>query len=247
MLRVIMLFVLMTGYVFAEDGLMNVMFNERVPYMSEVKAANTVKGLTADVVNYAFPKAGIKYKWENVPAKRQLEILTVGTDLAVGLGWFKNPDREKFAKFSVAMYQDKPMHAIVKATNKKLTSGKTVESVLKDQNINMLIKDGYSYGQFIDDKIKALNPKMSKVTVESVNMVKMLYADRADYFFITPEEADDVIAQAGYKMEEFNLISFSDMPEGGKRYLMYSKSVDDATIKKIDTYIEEYLKTKVKK
>ena len=99
------------------------------------------------------------------------------------VGWHKNPERDKFAKYSHYIYQNKTRIAIARADNDKIESGKIVDDVLSDQYLKLLLKDGYSYGSYLDKKMAQCNPNLNKTSVESMNMINMILARRADYFF----------------------------------------------------------------
>ena len=70
-----------------------------------------------------------------------------------------------------------------------------------------------------------------------------IYAKYDDYFFIAPEEADELIRSSGLPQKSFKYVTFSNMPEGEKRFLMCSKRVDDTLIDTLNAAILEYTKT----
>lgn len=68
-------------------------------------------------------------------------------------------------------------------------------------------------------------------------MIRMIMANRADFMFISEEEAAYSIEQAGFAPNELQLIHVRDMPEGEKRYLMCNKNVPDEVIEKLNQFI----------
>jgi hypothetical protein len=210
-------------------------YHERVPYMETTDTG--VSGLTATPATIAFEQSGVAFQWALTPTNRQLEIAQANTGRDCFLGWFKNPDRELFARFTLPLYQDRPMAALALATNENVGSGRTVEESLTDATITLLVKDGYSYGTFLDGKIAEYNPIRETTTVENIDMLEMLHAERADYFFIAPEEAEALIAASTFPAEDFKLIEFSDMPPGNYRYIMCSFQVEEAEIEQLNAAI----------
>jgi len=101
-------------------------------------------------------------------------------------------------------------------------------------------RDGYSYGSYLDSKIEEYQPEMERTTGENINMLNMVYNRRSDYFFIAPEEAENPIELSEYDQSDFKLIQFSDIPDGEKRYIIFSKQVDDEIIRRINVYLREY-------
>ena len=233
-----LLLFLLTSIAFGEEPL-QILYTARAPYMAP-NASGEVTGLTADPTAYALKKARIPFKWVEVPSARQIVMIKENKARLAGLGWYKNPEREGFAKFSTPLYQDKQIAVLARKDNQKIALAKTVEQLLSNKDIVLLAKSGYSYGKFLDERIAQHQPSISLVTVENLSMILMIDACRADYMFISPEEADVAINMAKVHPEDLQLVTLPDMPPGEKRYLMFSKLVDDDTIKLISKYMDEY-------
>ncbi|MEA2108694.1 MAG: hypothetical protein U9P07_04665, partial [Pseudomonadota bacterium] len=171
----------------APHGIITIHYHERPPYY--ITGSLGVYGLCADPAKLAFTKAGVQFQWQKTPAKRQMAIIKANRSKDCLLGWFKNSEREKFANYSACIYQDKHLMALARADNKKMISGRTLEETLANASLILLRKNGYSYGRFVDTKINELHPKQEVTNIENVGMFKMIHAKRADYFFISEEEA----------------------------------------------------------
>ncbi|MDE2428233.1 MAG: hypothetical protein KGM99_05860, partial [Burkholderiales bacterium] len=82
----------------AEDKI-TLNYNERPPYI--VPAADgSATGLTATPAANAFSTAGIPVTWTKIPPNRQLIVVQENKSANCAIGWFKNSERETFAKFS---------------------------------------------------------------------------------------------------------------------------------------------------
>lgn len=207
-------------------------YNDRPPYL--VSAADgAVTGLTATPATNACKSTGIDCAWVKMPTNRQLAIVkeNIGMDCAVG--WFKNPEREKFAKFTKPIYRDKPTVALV-SKQFLIKEGRPLEAVLAGKGVRVLVKEGFSYGAFLDDLLARLKPTIVSTAVENIQMVQMIRADRADFMFVAEEEASYLVEQAGFSIKNFRLLNFPDMPNGEKRHIMCSKQVSDDVIGKLN-------------
>lgn len=211
----------------AQDKLV-IAYNERPPYL-KTNPDGSVAGLTATPVANALKAAGIPFVWENNPSNRQLQTIREGGSRYCGIGWFKNPEREKFAKFSKAIYRDKPTVAIAQLGFVARDSDKLAD-VLRRTDIKVLVKEKYSYGPYIDNLLATLKTPLILTTSENSSMIKMVNVGRADFMFTSEEEAAYFVEQAGYSLKDFHIFRFQDMPEGEKRYLMCSKDVPDELI-----------------
>ncbi len=207
----------------AQDAL-QLWYLERSPYYV-TEADGSVSGIVASPVEAAMNAAGIDRQWKQSPGARQLAEVERGTAFACGVGWFRNPKREAFARFSKPVYRDKPMVALIRADDEKTKAHPTLESLMRDKGLAMGAKNGFSYGGFADGMIEALAPKQVVTSQDHKGMGRMLAKRRFDYLLIAAEEADHVLAQLGPLGEQLTTQELSDFPPGNTRYLMCSKAV----------------------
>lgn len=213
-------------------------YNERPPYL--VTTQNGVEGLVGGRTSAVFEKSNLPFVWVQTPSKRQIYILQQNNGRNCLPGWFKTADRESFAKYTIPIYQDEPQIALTRARNDEIPATTTVDEIFKRSELTLLVKDGYSYGSFLDQKIAELDPARIETTVENSGMLKMIYAGHADYFFIAPEEAEGVITASGYELQDFKEIHFTDITEGENRYILCDFQIDDATIDLLNEAIRQY-------
>lgn len=230
-------FLLCTSVVSAED-VIQIYYEERTPY-AVTGPQGDVSGLTATPTKNAFQKAGINFQWKKMPFKRQLQTIKYNKKMACGIGWFKNPEREEFATFSVPIYQDMPSITISKRGNTSVAKHENAESLLKDKSLKLLVKDGFSYGRYIDELIEKHNPDLV-VAVGSSNlqMLQMILSGRADYFIVSEEEAEEIITSAGYSLQDFQRQRYTDMPPGNKRYIACSQQVAHEIVDSLNVLIK---------
>jgi polar amino acid transport system substrate-binding protein len=209
--------------------------NRRPFYMRD---GNRVHGLVIDPIARAFEAAGITHVWRETPAKRQLEIIAAGEERSCGAGWFKTPEREIFARYSLPIYRDKPFIAVVRADADFFGERQsTLEHAFKDRRLNLLVKEGYSYGPHIDQRLLDLDPQRIATTADNQDLLRMIEHHRADYTLITEEEASDLLASPEVGGDRFKIVRFSDMPAGGKRYIICSKKVSEEEMARLDAAI----------
>jgi polar amino acid transport system substrate-binding protein len=204
-------------------------YYERTPY-AVADNQGDVSGLCASPAAAAFEQAGIPFQWKRMPFKRQLATIKHNKKKACGIGWFKNPEREQFARFTDPIYQDKPAVTLSKNGNQALKRYSDLKSLIKDKGVKLLVKDGFSYGAYIDGLIEKYDPEVVVATGTNIQMLQMLLAERADYFFTSEEEAEHMIQSAGFSVSQFQLQRYRDMPPGNNRYITCSEQVSPETI-----------------
>lgn len=173
----------------AANNEINLHYNERPPYLITVN--NELTGLTSATAIAVFQKAKVPYNLTITPTARQMDLIKTNLSSDCAIGWFKNPDRESFAKFTLPIYQDRPQIALTQKKNKKIGADpRSVQSLLANKNLLILVKKGYSYGAFFDELIDKYHPTNMATVAKNTVMIRQIEESRADYMLISPEEAD---------------------------------------------------------
>jgi len=224
------------GTASAQPAPMTVYFNERPPYA--VSAGEQVQGLTATPAAHAFAAAGVPFRWVKLPSNRQILSIRDNRAPECALGWFRNPEREQFARFSKPLYQDRPTVAL---SHQGLSpAGRRLADVLSQPGITVLVKERFSYGAYVDGLLAQLRPTVTATTVENAQMVQMVARRRADLMFAAEEEASVLIEQAGPEdARQLKVLHFTDLPEGEKRHLMCSRAVPEEVMQRLNAAIPD--------
>lgn len=213
-------------------------YNERPPYL--VVTDNGVEGLTGQPATNAFEKSKISFQWVQTPTQRQLYLLQQNSGQDCFVGWFKTPERAAYAKYTLPIYQDRPQVGLTRADNDNIPAASSISEIFSDRSLTLLVKAGYSYGEFIDRSIKNFDPVIMETTSESGAMLNIISAKHADYFFVAPEEAQGLISASDFNRSDFKYINFEDVPQGEYRYIMCSAQVDDYVINQLNAAIARY-------
>lgn len=215
-------------------GRVEVYYNERPPYLITA-ADGSVHGLTATPADKAFRAAGIPATWSRVPSNRQLALLREGGQRCA-IGWYRTREREQYAKFSRPIYRDQPLAALV-SRQLALPPHSSLKDVLAWPGLRVLLKEKYSYGHYVDELLAKQPSAALMTTAENVTMLDMIRAGRASMMFVTDEEADYLLRQAGSAAAAVRLLRFSDVPKGEARHIMCSKDVGDDIMQQLDQSI----------
>lgn len=220
---------LLATFSFAQS--VEIVYEKRPPYIE--KKENTITGILGDVLINALDKAKITYTIHEKPSKRHLHEIKANRSVLCAVGWFKNPEREKFAKYTKPLYQDKPMGILTRTNHPLIKENLTIDQLLSNKSLIILGKKSYSYGKFIDEKIKEYNNKKRDVNSDNITMLKLIEKKRADFMFISYEEATSLLKEYSNK-DALQFVALKEMPEGNKRYLICSKKTDDTIINLIN-------------
>lgn len=208
---------------------------ERPPYVAQRAGGADVDGLTATPAAQAFAAAGIAFRWVQLPTMRQLVTLKDSPRPACAVGWFRNAEREQQFKFTRAIYRDRPTVAIARAEFQP--AGASLAETLRAPRLQVLLKDGFSYGPLIDGMLATARPERVVTSAETMSMVRMVAAQRAQFMFAAEEEAAYLIEQAGVPATQLKLLHFADLPPGERRHILCSKATPDELIERLNRAI----------
>ena len=113
----------------------------------------------------------------------------------------------------------------------------TLEGLLQSGSFFFGRVQGFSEGALLDRMISKYQDKTVQVAADSIRLLKMVESRRCDFMLIPPEEVDVLMDAAQVPKEKFMLKAMSDIPQGNSRHIIYSKSVDEALIRKVDQAI----------
>jgi uncharacterized protein (TIGR02285 family) len=207
-------------------------YQVRAPYTFVVGGRLT--GLLGDRVMVALAAAGVPFKLAEVPPSRQLADLRDDVAPVCAIGWFKTPERERFARYSRPLYRDQAIAVLTRVTNSRVVAVDKIEPLLAARDLTLGVRANYSYGTFLDERIAAFKPVRHITEATTVQMILQLVGERFDYMFIGPEEASAAIAEAGVGAAQLVLHPLSDMPPGEQRYLLCSHKVGDELFSRIN-------------
>lgn len=215
-------------------------YYERAPYA--VRQANgDVTGLTADPAAAAFQKAGIRFQWQAIPARRQQVHIERANTLECGVGWYKTADRASVGKFTEPIYRDKPTVAVARLNFNP--PEKSLAAMAANPSVRILMKNGLTYGRNVPGIMATAKAHVQVVTGDQSALARMVAADRADFVLSPYEEASTLMASVGQEGQRLKILHFDDVVAGDTRHLWCSKQVSDVTIARLNQAIAHNVKS----
>jgi len=212
----------------ASSELIVLNYYERPPFMVG-QPDGSAAGLTADPAAALFRKAGVPFRWQKTPAKRQLSEIESGAGYDCGIGWFASVERADTTLLVGPIYRDKPP-VVLAGPAYPLDPAKPIDEQLAGRKSPVLIKDGLTYGSYITRLIRDAQLNTILVSVEQAQMVKMLVAGRANLMFSTREEADMLLSDSAQLAEKVHAVPLGPDAVGEDRYLLCSSKIDEKII-----------------
>lgn len=217
------------------DDAITATYTVRPPYLLQAAGA-APSGLIGTPAVAAFQAAGIPVAWTQLPTNRQLAMMKDPAARSCALGWFRTPERERYAKFTKAIYRDKDWVLLARADFDPDDSV-TLETLLQRPSTRVLVKDNYSYGAHIDAMMARLKPIVAISTGTQAQMLQSIGAGSVDFTYVSQEEAQYLLAHGGEAAKHLRIVKPRDMPRGGERYIMCGKGVPDEVITRLNKEI----------
>lgn len=212
-----------------------VTYSHRPPYLS-LSPDGVPSGLTGTPAASAFRAAGIEAVWTRLPTNRQLAMVKDRRARSCAIGWFRTPERERYAKFTKPIYRDKSWMVLARA-DYNIPEGVTLELMLHSPAARVLVKDNYSYGAAIDAMLARLRPTTAVSTGGTEQLMQSLRAGSAGFMFVPEEEGSYLMAQGGERTRQFKLLRPGAMPRGEERHIMCGMAVPDEVIERLNKAI----------
>ncbi|NHR05824.1 transporter substrate-binding domain-containing protein [Chromobacterium haemolyticum] len=183
-------------------------------------------------------RAAVPAEFEEVPAKRIINNIEANKKRICSPGWYKTPGREAFARFSLAIHQDKP-HLVLANTksSENIQKISTLKALLASTEFKLGKVAGVSYGTELDAMIDHAAAAVMDSTVTPGELAQMIISQRADYMLIDVEDYKFFLQKKEIDSKKLTILKFKDIPEGLKRYIMCSKQVSSELMQRINQSI----------
>lgn len=212
-------------------------FRDKPPYSYLENGVQ--KGFLLERTRKILARAKIDTKFVMLPPKRIFQDIQANAEPVCSFGWYKIPEREKYARFSIPMHQDKPQVVLASPNSAQtLRRHKTLKSLMTDASLIIATADGVSYGPEIDAMIAVFPGKVDKALVSPLQVAKKLASNRADLMFIDQADYDYMMETSPeFRSAGMVRITYPDLPAGLKRYILCSQKVSAEVITRINAAI----------
>jgi polar amino acid transport system substrate-binding protein len=215
---------------------LKVAYLERPPYYWTEN--DQPRGFLLDLTRHILEQARIPSSFEPLPPNRILEEMRQDHAPWCSIGWFRTPEREAFAKFSLPIYRDKRLVLLTTRDKAELFGGhRTLREVFLDRSLIMAQMASFSYGAFVDALQQDTLARSMTVSTTTNVLPRLIAQNRAHYMLLAPEEVATLLASAEMDPGLFVTVELDDIPPGNLRFLMFSRRVPDDTITRIDAAI----------
>jgi polar amino acid transport system substrate-binding protein len=219
----------------AQQQPITVHYNNRPPYLVP-QPDGSPEGITGSVAKAAFITAGLPVQWRETPTNRQLLLIESNTGPDCAVGWFRNAQREQFARFTVPIYRDHPW-VVIAGRGYPLPNNAPLAQILAAKDLRLLVKERYSYGADLDGKISQYAGQTVSTAGEWPQIIGMLIRSRADYMFASQEEAHYFATAPDGVAGGLRVLNIGDAPPGEYRHIMCSRKVSEADMAALNAAI----------
>ncbi|MEI7611588.1 MAG: transporter substrate-binding domain-containing protein [Betaproteobacteria bacterium] len=197
------------------------------------------KGFLLERSRRVMSRAGLDVRFQEMSAKRVLLEVKNNKQALCSLGWYKNAEREAYARFSVSIHEDRPHLVLVGPRSLEgVRRHGTLKSLMSDRTLVLVTSEGFSYGPELDLMITTFPGTIDSTLQPPLQLVKKMLAKRADFMFIDQEDFDYLKeSNSDFGADGLVQLKYPDMPPGLKRYILCSQKVGDDVLRRINAGI----------
>jgi polar amino acid transport system substrate-binding protein len=214
---------------------LTVSWREKPPYYYTEEGVE--KGFMLAYAKEVFKAAGFDAQFVREPQKRTWAKFHDGTRNFCSSAWYRIPEREAIAQFSIPVYTDPPpLILIAPGSVARVKAHPTLTSLMADPSLTLGLVDGVSYGPELDARIAQSANQLMRRTVSTTNIMQMLAAGRVSY--LIDDRNDWIHLRAHFK--ELAVVvphEVPDLPAGMKRHFVCSRDLPAAAMAKLNQAI----------
>lgn len=213
-------------------------YRDKPPYSHTV--ANQPAGFLIERTVRILRAAGFAADYKEIPVKRILQDVQDNRAPICSPGWYRLPEREKFARFSLPISHDRP-HVVLAHADAARSLGEldALSELLSQEAWTLGVLDGVSYGEKLDAAIAAVRRPVVRAMLSPGQLARMIAARRADFMLIDQEDLAWMQRDPDYAGLNLVRLEFADMPSGLPRHLMCSQQVDAAQMERLNQAIRQ--------
>lgn len=223
------------GHAAAGDQTITVTWLDKAPYHFVENEEN--KGFLLSRVQEIFAAAKIPARFVMEPQKRIWSNFSRGTPNYCSFSWYRLAEREPLAQFTAPIYTDPPQSVLITpGAAARVKAHPTLAAALADPQLTLGVIDGVSYGPELDAMIVRNAAQVTRRTVNTATLARMLALGRVS-FIIVDRYDWDYFRQHDKLLQDVVRHDFPDIPGGLKRHIACSRDVAPEVIERLNQAI----------
>lgn len=231
-----------SGTLLAEEEPLTFAFPERRPYyFFDHEGQEEPRGEIAERVIAATKLADIPAHFVTMPWTRILQE-TKSEAPFCSFAWYRTYERERYARFTVPIWQDEPYVVIARA-GLAAALDKTPRFIdLKfDEPVRFGRMAQVSYGPYIDAILAEPDRGIVPISLvnDRFNMLRMIEMGRLDMILLTLDELSLIQNTQALPADKFHIVYYPDIRSGNMRHIMCSQALSEKVIQRLDKALTE--------
>lgn len=230
----ILLFALMTGRAVAGENIL-IVYQSHPPFLT-IKDGKP-SGAGYELTNKIFVKADTNPIWTYMPWVKQ-RAYGKSSERRVCLTYImKTKRRARVMKFTDALGDGGAQYVLGKKGNKRLLEASSLDRLMNNPNLVVILKSGFSYGKKIEQLLETGIPTLEITNGNYSSIFDVINAGLSDYTIIDKQvkavvESNPTLAES---LQVYHHIT--GMPQSSPFYIACSPAVEDALIVRLNDVI----------
>lgn len=216
---------------------LEVLIYDRPPFY--IVTTDPPSGLLVEPTRQVFETAGIPFSWNISSPQGSLIEVERNTKPICATGWFRNKQRERFARYTEPFFQDATRVVVFRLDDPAVLRYNSFRELFEDKLLRVGLKEGYSYGKYIDRLLKMNQPQNLRSGESASAMLGMLLNRQFDYFLLNEDEIAHLLEQDSHLAKSVSTRRMGDSTPGSMRHILCSMKTDEKLIEQLDASIQE--------
>lgn len=197
------------------------------------------RGFLLELTQRILRLAGIRTAYAPAPPNRIIADLREDREPICSIGWFRNPERERYARFSLPIYRDRPL--VILTTKDRAANFRNhdrLQDVFGDPSLVLAQVASFSFGEAVDGLLEKTPARSLTVSSGQSVLPRLILEGRVSYMLVAPEEVPTLLQSANVDPGLFVQLTMRDTPAGNLRHLIFSARVSEDMLRKVNAAIK---------
>ncbi|MFT3734182.1 MAG: hypothetical protein QM776_04030 [Rhodocyclaceae bacterium] len=222
----------------AEEAAVQVVYDLRPPLV--VREGDSLGGSIGSVALNALRAANIRFSLQEVPVRRQLNMVEDNRQVVCAVGRIKTTERERRGWFSHALGQSRGYVALVRQ-GEPMPQPPSLSLWANDPKLDWGVQAGLHYSDQIDQLRTAARAQVSTFNANHQHFADLLMAQRIDFVILQADEAAEILLHNAAAAKTLRIIELTDIGAVEQRHFYCSRRLPDTQRRALDEAIAKLL------
>ncbi|GAA5171260.1 hypothetical protein GCM10025770_35630 [Viridibacterium curvum] len=221
-----------------ESAPVQVVFDLRPPLV--FREGDLLGGSIGGIAMKSLHAAGIRFSLQEVPVRRQLNMVEDNRQVVCAVGRIKTAERERRGWFSHALGQSRGYVALIRQ-GEPMPQPPSLSLWANDPKLGWGVQAGLHYSDQIDRLRTSARAQISTFNANHQHFADLLVAQRIDFVILQADEAAEILLRNAAAAKALRIVELTDVGTVEQRHFYCSRRLPEAQRRALDEAIIKVL------